>query len=217
MKQLTRLLFRKALVPVAAFPTQLKQAIAAINHVQSLGVKPQNIQLVGDSAGGNLILQVLAHLLHPLKYENVPFLSLSAPLKGAYLMSPWVDLADIRGTLKRGDPTDMMTSSTLRYWGVQSLKPVPKEYLGYIEANSARDDWWKGVDVFIDRVLITAGREECLKDEILRFSSVFEKFHSHVNMQEHDGIHDDPLFAVDIGESAGGATDMIIDWLQAGF
>jgi acetyl esterase/lipase len=132
-------------------------------------------------------------------------------------MSPWVDLADLRGTLKKGDPYDMMPSKTLRYWGAQSLKPVPEEYLGYIQANSASDDWWKGVDAFVDRVLITAGRDECLRDEIIRFSTVFEKFHPQVNMHEHDGIHDDPLFAVELGESAGGATDTIIDWLQTGF
>ncbi|KAF7763495.1 hypothetical protein Agabi119p4_8032 [Agaricus bisporus var. burnettii] len=179
------------LVPAAAFPTQLKQAVAAINHLTSLGVKPQNIQLAA--------------------------LSLAAPLKGAYLMSPWVDLSDIHGTFKSGDPTDILTTGTLRYWGTEILRPVPKEYLGYVEANSAGDDWWKGVDALVDRVLITAGREECLKDEIIRFNSVFENFHAHVKMEEHDGVHDDPLFAVELGESGGGAPDMIIDWFRAGY
>ncbi|XP_006463273.1 hypothetical protein AGABI2DRAFT_186905 [Agaricus bisporus var. bisporus H97] len=205
------------LVPAAAFPTQLKQAVAAINHLTSLGVKPQDIQLAGDSAGANLILQVLSHLLHPLEYKNVPALSLAAPLKGAYLMSPWVDLSDIHGTFKSGDPTDILTTGTLRYWGTEILRPVPKEYLGYVEANSAGDDWWKGVDALVDRVLITAGREECLKDEIIRFNAVFENFHAHVKMEEHDGVHDDPLFAVELGESGEGAPDMIIDWFRAGY
>ncbi|EKM76170.1 hypothetical protein AGABI1DRAFT_102467 [Agaricus bisporus var. burnettii JB137-S8] len=205
------------LVPVAAFPTQLKQAVAAINHLMSLGVDPQDIQLAGDSAGANLILQVLAHLLHPLEYENVPPLSLPSPLKGACLISPWVDLSDIHGTLSSGNSTDMLTAGIIRDWGSQVLGPVPREYLGYIEANSAKDDWWKGVDAFADRVLVTAGREECLNNEIIRFKSVFETFHSHVNMQEHSGIHNDPFYAWELGESGGGAPDMIVDWLQAGF
>jgi acetyl esterase/lipase len=191
--------------------------VAAIKHLIDLGVKPENIQLVGDSAGGNLILQVLAHLLHPLEYENVPPLSLSSPLRGACLVSPWVDMSDTHGTFKNGDSTDMFTADVIRDWASRILGPVPKEYLDYIEINSSQDDWWKGAEASIGRVLITAGREECLKDEIIRFKSIFENFHSHVTLLEHQGIHEDPFFAVDIGESGGGAPDMIIDWCQAGF
>ncbi|EKM76169.1 hypothetical protein AGABI1DRAFT_131490 [Agaricus bisporus var. burnettii JB137-S8] len=210
-------LLEYTLIPVAAFPTQLKQGVTAIKHLLSLGVEPQNIQLVGESAGANLILQVLAHILHPLDNENVPPLSLPSPLKGACLISPWVDLSDIHGTLKSGDSTDILTTNSIRYLGAEVLKSVPKEYLGYVEANSAKDDWWKGADTLVDRVLITAGREECLNDEIIRFKSVFETFHSQVLLQEHQGVHSDPVMAMGIGESGGGAPDMIIDWFRAGF
>ncbi|KAG6898997.1 hypothetical protein C0993_001920, partial [Termitomyces sp. T159_Od127] len=34
-----------SLVPTEMFPTQLKQAVLAIQHLISMGVKPQNIQL----------------------------------------------------------------------------------------------------------------------------------------------------------------------------
>lgn len=183
----------------------------------NLGVDPQNMQLMGDSAGGNLVLQVLGHLLHPLESERVPALSLPAPFKGAYVMSPWVDLSDIFGTLSSGEKTDILTVATIKSWGAQSLGPVPAKHLDYIEANSAKEDWWKGVDAFVDRVLITAGQDECLKNEIIRFQSVFDNFHSHVKLEIHEGIHNDPFFDFAVGEKNGNTTNMIIDWLTVGF
>jgi hypothetical protein len=133
------------------------------------------------------------------------------------MISPWVDLSDKFGTLKDGDSTDIITRNSLCYWGAHVLGPVPQVYRDYIEANSAREEWWKGVDAFVDRVLVTAGRGECLKSEIIRFKSVFELFHSDVKLLEHEGVHDDPFYAVATGESGGGAPDMIIDWFRVGF
>jgi acetyl esterase/lipase len=195
----------------------LKQAVAAINHLMHLGVDPQNVQLVGDSAGGNLILQILSHLVHPLESERVPALSLPAPFKGAYLMSPWVDLSDIFGTLSGGDDTDILTSKVLKYWGSQVLGSGPTKHRGYIEANSAVDDWWKGVDAFVDRIFISAGEDECLRNEIIRFKSTFEHFHSHVKLEVHGGVHNAPFIGYAVGEKDGSMTDLIIDWLTLGF
>jgi acetyl esterase/lipase len=206
-----------ALVPEAMFPTPLKQVVTAINHLMDLGVDPQNMQFLGDSAGGNLILQVLGHLLHPLESERVPPLSLPAPFKGAYLMSPWVDLSDIFGTLSSGNGTDTLTPDVIKYWGSQVLGPVPGKCLDYLEANSAAEDWWKGVDAFVDRVLVSAGQEECLKNEIIRFQSTFDNFHSHVKLEVHNGVHNDPMNDFAVGEKNGKMTNLIIDWLTVGF
>jgi len=205
------------LVPEAAFPTPLRQTVTAINHLMNLGVDPQNMQLIGDSAGGNLILQVLGHLLHPLESENVPALSLPAPLKGTYLISPWVDLSDIFQTLSSGDRTDYVDAKTLKYWGSAVLGPVPAKYRDYIEANSAADDWWKGVDAFVDRVLISAGEGESLKNEIIRFHSTFDNFHSHAKLVLDPGVHDEPVYDFAVGDTDGELTNTMLDWLTIGF
>ncbi len=81
-----------ALVPDRAFPAQLTQTVLTIQHILDSGVSPENLQLVGDSAGGLLIHEVISHMLHPV--EGVPILKISAPLAGAFLMSPWVRLRD---------------------------------------------------------------------------------------------------------------------------
>lgn len=54
-----------ALAPYSPFPVQMRQAIAALNSITNSGVKPSNIYLIGDSAGGNLILQLASLILHP--------------------------------------------------------------------------------------------------------------------------------------------------------
>ena len=59
-----------------------------------MGIKREDIQILGDSAGATLIHEILSHILHPVTVERVPELSLSAPLGGVYMMSPWVRLVD---------------------------------------------------------------------------------------------------------------------------
>ncbi|SJL08032.1 uncharacterized protein ARMOST_11391 [Armillaria ostoyae] len=54
------------LIPPGKFPSQLLEAKSGLEHLFKLGVKPENILLTGDSAGGNLVLQIFSHLLHPL-------------------------------------------------------------------------------------------------------------------------------------------------------
>ncbi|KAF8903607.1 Alpha/Beta hydrolase protein [Mucidula mucida] len=50
--------------PEATFPTPLREATAAVDHLINSGVAPKNLTLIGDSAGGNLILQLFSHILH---------------------------------------------------------------------------------------------------------------------------------------------------------
>lgn len=69
---------RSALVPDASFPTQLMQTVLAIQHLIESGVKPENIQLMTDSAGGNPVHQVISHIIHPV--GGVPVLNLESAL-----------------------------------------------------------------------------------------------------------------------------------------
>ncbi|KAI0265808.1 Alpha/Beta hydrolase protein [Gloeopeniophorella convolvens] len=59
-----------SMAPQAQFPIQLRQANAALTHLLEHGAHPSNIVLCGDSAGGNLALQAISHILHPL--PNLP-------------------------------------------------------------------------------------------------------------------------------------------------
>ncbi|KAL2835150.1 Alpha/Beta hydrolase protein [Aspergillus cavernicola] len=77
------------LVPIAPLPTQLYQATAAYTWlITELNVNPSKLYLIGESAGGHLILSLLT-ALHQHLLEQSP--SLQKPA-AAFLISPWVNL-----------------------------------------------------------------------------------------------------------------------------
>jgi acetyl esterase/lipase len=73
--------YRKA--PDHAFPAWADDARAAYEHVVSEGVRPEDIVLAGDSAGGNIALA----LAQRLRDER------ATPPGAVVLFSPWADLA----------------------------------------------------------------------------------------------------------------------------
>ena len=92
------LTFTYRLAPQHPFPAQLEDAYRAYRYLRQAGYPPQKIGLVGESAGGNLALELT--LLLREKGEELP---------GALaLLSPWTDLTqtgESYQTLKDEDAT----------------------------------------------------------------------------------------------------------------
>ncbi|KAF8900448.1 hypothetical protein CPB84DRAFT_1747448 [Gymnopilus junonius] len=137
--------FITALMPDAHFPTQLEQLVVAIQHIIDSGVKPENFQLVGDSAGGALIHAVMLHMEHPL--DGITKLKLPAPLAGGFMLSLGATLINKDGCLSTNDGKgDFLNGRTIEYWGNDKPTKVP-------------EDWLEGSDKHIKRILISAGEE----------------------------------------------------------
>ena len=190
----------------------MKQAILSIQHLIKLGAKSENIQIVGDSAGGTLIHEVLSHILHPM--AGVPELTLSTPLGGVYMMSPWVRLVDVYGNDNKGD---VITSDLINHWGAEVFRHAPTVAAPYLEPNSSPTIWLSGVDRCVKRVLISAGEVECLRDEIIKYyQDGFKEHHKDVTfILQANGIQDDPYWDFLIYEkSLGELTPRILDWLD---
>lgn len=86
-----------SLAPEHPFPAGLSDAIYAYGWLLDQGYKPENISLVGDSAGGGLSLALLV----ACKEADLPL-----PSK-AVLMSPWTDLLGTGSTyitMRQRDP-----------------------------------------------------------------------------------------------------------------
>ena len=208
-----------ALVPDGMFPVQLRQAVLSIQHLFTLGFEPQNIQLVGDSAGGALIHQVLSHILYP--FEGIPKLTLTSPFGGVYMMSPWTRLVDGKGSLLHANEGrgDVIDPSIGTYWGPNVLVGAKSSDIPYLDPASAPNDWLQGVDKCVRRMLISAGDLELLRDEIVHYGKRVEE---HLNdttiIVQENGIHDDPFFDLLVGvESSGSLTPTILNWLEEGF
>ncbi|TFK35740.1 Alpha/Beta hydrolase protein, partial [Crucibulum laeve] len=184
-----------SLIPGAAFPTQLSQAVLAIKHLLNLGMVPENIHLAGSSAGGNLVLQVLSHMLHPL--PEVPELPLGR-LGSVYLLSPWVILyPPSSSTRKRNESTDVLDVQTLNRWGRQVLtsvaSPTQPDVLPYLEPSKAPPAWFTGLGKLVNRLLITAGGGECLVDEIAEFATRLQKERIQIRyFHQPGGVYNDP-------------------------
>ncbi|KAJ7452130.1 Alpha/Beta hydrolase protein [Mycena galericulata] len=210
-------LLNYTLAPTATFPTPLKQARLALEFLVSAGVKPQNLQLVGDSAGGNLLVQVLSQLLHPL--EAVPEIRLPGPLRGVCLISPWVNLSADSKSHAENDALDFLSARTLAGWGAQILAGVPDADRPFAEAVRAPEGWFAGVDQHVERVLVTAGGAECLRDDIVVFGEAFKKHHPNTELVvQSGGLHEDPFLDFLVNDSKrGSVTPLIVEWLAAGF
>lgn len=71
----------------------------------------------GDSAGGNLALALLSHILHPHpKFEDELRVKLSAPLAGAILTSPWVKFPTTDDSAKRNEGGDFICKPAGDRW-----------------------------------------------------------------------------------------------------
>ncbi|KAG6883608.1 hypothetical protein C0993_005183 [Termitomyces sp. T159_Od127] len=203
-----------AIIPTAQFPTQFVQAIEALQHVIMSGCNPEDIYIVGDSAGGNLALALLSHMLHPV--ESLPPISLTSRIGGVFLMSPWVSLTGDTGSHLINDSLDIVGAKTFAYCGRKVLEDVPDSLRVYLEMSKVPDTWFKGIDKLVNRILVTAGGVECLRDDIIQVSHKLSQNHSNVRLiVQENGVHDDPFFDFFAGEmNLCDLTPKILGWLR---
>ncbi|KAK7038019.1 Abhydrolase-3 domain-containing protein [Favolaschia claudopus] len=212
-------LLNYTLSPPASFPTPLKQAVLAVNFLLATGVTPQNLQLAGDSAGGNLVLQVLSHILHPR--HGVPTLNLPrpSPLRGMLLLSPYTNLSADSKSHTENDSNDILTQATLRDWGARILADVPDMSRPFAEAVRAPAGWFDGADEVVERVLVTAGSAEILRDDVVAVAGALKKSHKKTELVvQKGGLHEDMFLDFLVGErNVGSLTPLTVEWLAAGF
>ncbi|KAK0654874.1 Alpha/Beta hydrolase protein [Cercophora newfieldiana] len=165
-----------ALAPEHPYPAQLVQCLAAVRYlIEDMSIAPGKIILVGDSAGGQLIGAVFAHLVKPSPYFPVLKLRKGERFHAAAMVSPFTRLpADWRtGSYKENEKRDYLT------W---------KQVGEFKEAWGAKDDevWanlcglegerrmWKGVfegeGRLVDKTLITVGTAEVFLDDCRVFA-----------------------------------------------
>ncbi|EEB98840.1 hypothetical protein MPER_01587 [Moniliophthora perniciosa FA553] len=118
--------------------------------------------LGGDAAGGNLILQLFSHTLHPIPNTNVPPSPLDPanPIRGAVVISPWTSMGDRTDSHVRNNYTDLISPEIIVQWGKQYLENTSESYLQYFKFNQAPEKWFEGIDRFVDRLWLFVGGVE---------------------------------------------------------
>ncbi|KAH6874361.1 putative epsilon-lactone hydrolase [Thelonectria olida] len=193
------------LTPHASYPTQISQAVEALRYVlEDLGRQPQEVVLAGDSAGGNLCVAILSHLMHPL--ESVPKLKAQTPLKGMILMSPWISFDITWPSMTRNLHKDIDSLDTLREWSSDYVNGRASD--NYLEPILAPRDWWMSAPV--NRTLVVAGENEVFLDPITEWAARNETTFVVANDECHIAPLIQPIFG-DFRETHQGQA--IRDWL----
>lgn len=94
------------LAPEHAFPAQLEDSLVAYEWLLRRGVIPSQLIVVGDSAGGNLVLC----LLRALRRTTLP-----RPA-AAICISPWIDLANGGESITANQPFDIIDQEMIHRW-----------------------------------------------------------------------------------------------------
>jgi acetyl esterase/lipase len=159
------------LVPSVQWPRQLEQGVSLLRYaIETLGKRPSNIILQGDSSGGHLVLSILSHLAHPHPQATIPALSLDENLRGALLLSPWIDFQPHYESFQYNAERDAISAKALRLWAQALLGDARADE--YSHPAGAPVGWWKNLPV--EKMFIGVGGDEVLLDSIQNLARKIE-------------------------------------------
>lgn len=186
------LLIDYRLAPEHPFPAALDDAVAAWRWMLAEGLQPARLAIVGDSAGGGLVLSTLLRL----RDEGI------AQPACAVAISPWVDL-EMRGdSLRTRAEVDPMVTEP-------GLHAYAKRYLGDADPrNPLASPLYANLDGLAP-VLLQVGSAEALLDDALRIA---EKLHAAGNAVQlsvwPNMPHVFPFFAPILSEGRDGCREI---------
>jgi epsilon-lactone hydrolase len=174
------------LAPEHRFPAAVEDAVTAYGWLLRQGLKPEGIALVGDSAGGNLVLAAMLSL----RDRGLPL-----PAAGV-LMSPWTDLAATGASYvsrAAADPIHqrpMILALVRNYLGEGGDPHAPLASPLYAELAG------------LPPLLIQVGDRETVLDDALMFARHAEAAGVRVQTEVWDGmIHVFQMFAAELPEA----------------
>ncbi|KAJ7041879.1 Alpha/Beta hydrolase protein [Mycena alexandri] len=202
-----------SLAPMVAFPTPAKQATLALQFLFDAGVRPENLYLGGDSAGGNLLLQVLSSMLHP--HEGVPQIRPTGGFRSLGLFSPWTSFTADTKSFQEFNGIDFLDGRILGAYGSELLDGYSEADRVFAEPAKVPQDWFEGVGELVDHIFITAGEREVMHDDIISVAERLKEHHTNVELVvQEGGVHDDMFIDFFTREKKlSSLTPKVIDWL----
>ncbi|KAF9738628.1 hypothetical protein PMIN07_007101 [Paraphaeosphaeria minitans] len=227
-----------SLAPEAWYPRQLREAAAVLAHLIKSGRSPSSIILAGDSAGGNLVLSLLSHILHPHPSGDVARIELGqGKIGGALMISPWVTFGQAHESFTSNQGKDMISPRQLRRYAGMFLAPsaTPESDPGRVHGDAYTEplhndaSWWKGLPRVVSDVLVWSGGNELFADAVADFEWVFREGWCHgededggnegenvVFVQSPGRAHIEPIMSVMLEPGVKGDHQIIIEeWIKA--
>lgn len=203
------------LAPHGQYPSQLKEAAESLQWLlETQKKKPSNIFIGGDSAGGNMTMSLMSHILHPHPQLSTKIL-LSEPLAGAILISPWVKFPPDDDSVKRNATSDMVTPQAAKRWSSLFLGPAALD--NYNQPILANLTWFRGLDLKIKDVLVWGGGGEVLIDSIQAIGKTLKDANPKTEVVIEPGAaHEDFIIEKMLGyKEKGEGTKLIESWVAA--
>ncbi|MCB1684166.1 MAG: alpha/beta hydrolase [Pseudomonadales bacterium] len=141
------------LAPENPYPAAVEDAVASYDRLLANGIRPDQVVIAGDSAGGGLTLACLL----ALKAQGKP------QPAGAVLLSPWTDLTGSGESSRSRAALDPMISA-------ENLLPTAKLYIGDTDPADPGVSPLFGDLTGLPPLLIQVGDHEVLLDDSTRLA-----------------------------------------------
>jgi acetyl esterase/lipase len=191
------LLYDYRLAPEHPFPAGMHDTLAAYRWLLGQGVRPENVVIVGESAGGGLCL---ASLL-AIRDEGLPL-----PV-AAVALSPWTDLQCTGESYRTNARRDISIIGSWEVWG---------DY--YVGSNDPCHPWISplyGDLAGLPPILIEVGDHEVHLDDSRQFAAKAQAAGVDITLHVWEGmVHCFPLFAPMFPEATQ-AWDEIVAYIRA--
>ena len=206
-----------SLSPGAKYPMQLRQAVAGLNRMLNDGIDPKALILGGDSAGGNLSVQLVQHMRHPVVGIEPARLD-GRRLAGVFLVSPWISGQTDTVSFRDNGQVDML-SSTIVMGSEEHVLGTRSEWAASSAAHPALSldgdlHLLNGIQDVTKSLYITCGNEEVFRDDVRAFSEAVRRRNPDLELQMDNGIgevHDALLLEGELG-FVGDATRRMRQW-----
>lgn len=185
------------LAPEHRFPAAVDDAVVGYRWLLAQGIRPANILLSGDSAGGGLTLATLVRL----RAEGVPLPT------AAVLLSPWTDLAATGKSLQTNEATDPM-------FYAETFTRVAPIYLGEASALEALASPLYADLKGLPPLLLFVSKSECLLDDSLRLAAKARAAGVSVDLQVWDDLPHVWPALVKLLPEARAALQLIVQFTQ---
>lgn len=214
------------LAPEARYPVQLTQAADALAYLLKIGVRPRDLVIGGDSAGGNLASQIMSHLLHPHPDAKEIEQPTGERIAGVFAVSPWVSARTNDRSMGDNALIDMLSPVIMEKANHELLgnhdkyNAEKKRSQGWaMPADVDTGAWYKGLGKFVERVYVTVGTQEVFRDQGIVFAEGIRRTNPDIEVvleEMYDEAHDFILLE-GIRKEDGDATRRMRRWFEGVF
>lgn len=171
-----------SLAPEHPYPTQTIQAVAALRHLlEKMSIRAENIILAGDSAGGQMVGSLLAHIARPCPYATPIKLGMKAQatkanLGGALLVSPLTKLEIKAESYAQNDGQDYLDKKQIGGFEGAWRPKHGEVWSDMCEGEGSKEVWdevFRKEGGVVKKVMVTVGTAEVFLDSCREFVERF--------------------------------------------